>query len=31
MSNHSYQGSELELFEKAKNWKTYYHKLIKES
>ena len=30
MSNLSYQGSELELFEKAKNWKAYYHKLIKE-
>lgn len=30
MSNLSYQGSELELFEKAKNWKAYYQSLIKE-
>jgi SAM-dependent methyltransferase len=30
MTNLSYQGSELELFEKAKNWKAYYHSLIKE-
>jgi SAM-dependent methyltransferase len=30
MSNLSYQGSELELFEKAKNWKAYYQNLIKD-
>jgi len=30
MSNLSYQGSELELFEKAKNWKAYYQSLIKD-
>ena len=30
MSNLSYQGSELELFEKAENWKAYYQNLIKD-
>jgi SAM-dependent methyltransferase len=30
MSNLSYQGSELELFEKAENWKAYYQKLIRD-
>ena len=30
MSNFSYQGSELELFEKAENWKAYYGNLIKD-
>jgi SAM-dependent methyltransferase len=30
MNNHSYQGSELELFDKAKNWKAYYQNLIKK-
>jgi SAM-dependent methyltransferase len=30
MSNLSYQGSELELFEKAENWKAYYRNLIKD-
>ena len=30
MSNLSYKGSELELFEKAENWKAYYQNLIKD-
>jgi len=30
MSNLSYNGTELELFEKAENWKAYYHNLIKD-
>lgn len=30
MSNLSYKGSELELFEKAENWKTYYQNLIRD-
>lgn len=30
MSNLSYMGSELELFEKAENWKAYYQNLIKD-
>src|SRR6266576_3446008 len=30
MSNLSYKGSELELFEKAENWKAYYGNLIKD-
>ena len=30
MSNLSYTGSELELFEKAENWKAYYRNLIKD-
>src|SRR6266550_3700681 len=30
MSNLSYKGSELELFEKAENWKAYYRNLIKD-
>ena len=29
MSNLSYTGSELELFERAENWKAYYQNLIK--
>ena len=29
MSNLSYKGSELELFERAENWKAYYQNLIK--
>lgn len=29
MSNLSYKGTELELFEKAENWKAYYQNLIK--
>lgn len=30
MSNLSYRGSELELFNKAENWKAYYQNLIKD-
>ena len=30
MSNLSYKGSELELFEKAENWKAYCQNLIKD-
>lgn len=30
MSNLFYKGSELELFEKAENWKAYYQNLIKD-
>src|SRR5687767_9253521 len=30
MSNLFYQGTELELFEKAENWKAYYQNLIEE-
>ncbi|HVQ36053.1 MAG TPA: class I SAM-dependent methyltransferase [Pyrinomonadaceae bacterium] len=30
MNNLPYRGSELELFEKAKNWKAYYQSLIKD-
>ena len=30
MSNLSYKGSELELFEKAENWKAYYGNLIND-